>query len=753
MLRRLILGVALLCLTLLPLAAQDTTPPAVRDAALNTAQEILGTRATNWQYTILQPTDNSNLGCLLVEGETMAQTVTPYRVVLSYPDGDYVIHVSADGSMTQLCDEKFGTAVTANPAPETDACVAVPVATLPLYAAPSNAVPAIGTLQANTEYVVLGQANIGVWLQVGFDGQVGWVETLSVQLSTACPDNLDITGYAVPDYPGDDCFVTPFAAFSNVRARPTTESQLVAQVFENSVYQTTAVDPTRTWYFIGGGWVSQTVVRTIGDFCESVPVSESLVGEGFADPQATPPPPGIGAPTNPTDTSVSQALATYPCPLDYESNGYLPPRLQRGNAIAAIEEGGLPNTLRTFPTVNDEVGERIGTIQPGRTIDLIVNGPVCNQGIVWWYVEIDGTRGWTAESNNGEYYMIPTGTGEPIDAPQTGDTADQQAPTSPSLSITSDVQMVTNAFITMAALGDDTRTLYVTGFYSGDGGASFFGLYDIDTAGNAPSLFNMQVDLLGVQFIDALSAFAIADASGTLSIYSAENANLIQQLPDLYTTPNNSSLRVQVTPSGNAVAITRCATTDCARYQLALVDVATGAERWTVDLGTNDITSMAISADERRIAVATTNDISFYDVITGDLLARYNDADSQPLLQVAFNPTDATQLLFGACAGDAPTCPEGRIGLVDTTSGNLSGILTGFDGGVDLLAFTPDGMRFVSRTSDTVLRVHDSATGNTIASFDLADARSVTAIDITDDNRTLVVTTFDGRVVQFQLPE
>lgn len=66
----------------------------------------------------------------------------------------------------------------------------------------------------------------------------------------------------------------------------------------------------------------------------------------------------------------------------------------------------LANRLRGYPSTRVNT---IGQMQPGETM-TIVDGPYCNQGIVWWEVIPDSNprlRGWTAESEGYDYYLAP----------------------------------------------------------------------------------------------------------------------------------------------------------------------------------------------------------------------------------------------------------------------------------------------------------------------------------------------------------
>jgi hypothetical protein len=67
---------------------------------------------------------------------------------------------------------------------------------------------------------------------------------------------------------------------------------------------------------------------------------------------------------------------------------------------------GDPNRVRSAPSKSAEV---IGQLYPG-TPSLIVDGPVCADGLVYWQVEnstIPGGSGWTAEGDGKDYWLEP----------------------------------------------------------------------------------------------------------------------------------------------------------------------------------------------------------------------------------------------------------------------------------------------------------------------------------------------------------
>lgn len=82
----------------------------------------------------------------------------------------------------------------------------------------------------------------------------------------------------------------------------------------------------------------------------------------------------------------------------------LPPRLRIGGTARVTP--GLPNALRTQPTVNNQVSRVIGSI-PGGQIFTVLNGPICADGYTWWQVNYQGMVGWTPEGEGATYWLEP----------------------------------------------------------------------------------------------------------------------------------------------------------------------------------------------------------------------------------------------------------------------------------------------------------------------------------------------------------
>lgn len=92
-------------------AQQDEpAPPPIEAAvnAVNQAEPGIGL-PQRFTYTFLEPTRDSSLRCPLRQGFQLANPVTPYRIMLLYPDVTYTYHASADASILIPCDEKLPT--------------------------------------------------------------------------------------------------------------------------------------------------------------------------------------------------------------------------------------------------------------------------------------------------------------------------------------------------------------------------------------------------------------------------------------------------------------------------------------------------------------------------------------------------------------------------------------------------------------------------------------------------------------------
>ncbi|MGB1285171.1 MAG: SH3 domain-containing protein [Aggregatilineales bacterium] len=115
----------------------------------------------------------------------------------------------------------------------------------------------------------------------------------------------------------------------------------------------------------------------------------------YAQPYSVPIAPTITI-ESPAATIVSPAVSSTP-----STCGNLSPRLSIGESARVTP--GIPNNIRDNPTAT---GLYLGEI-PAESPFTVIDGPRCSRDGTWWFVDYQGTRGWTLEGNNTDYYTEP----------------------------------------------------------------------------------------------------------------------------------------------------------------------------------------------------------------------------------------------------------------------------------------------------------------------------------------------------------
>ena len=79
----------------------------------------------------------------------------------------------------------------------------------------------------------------------------------------------------------------------------------------------------------------------------------------------------------------------------------LPPILKPGDNAAVTYTPPVANRLRNKPGLSGGV---IGMLNPG-SVFYVMDGPVCADNLYWYYISFNGSYGWTAESDEGQYWL------------------------------------------------------------------------------------------------------------------------------------------------------------------------------------------------------------------------------------------------------------------------------------------------------------------------------------------------------------
>lgn len=116
-------------------------------------------------------------------------------------------------------------------------------------------------------------------------------------------------------------------------------------------------------------------------------------------PSATPAPvpaePSLTPAVHSTPEATAALSEVHPCA------GALPPILRPGDTAAVTYTPPVANRFRKAPGFSGTV---IGMLEPG-SVFRVMDGPVCADGLYWYRVSHNDTYGWTAESDDGQYWL------------------------------------------------------------------------------------------------------------------------------------------------------------------------------------------------------------------------------------------------------------------------------------------------------------------------------------------------------------
>jgi len=113
--------------------------------------------------------------------------------------------------------------------------------------------------------------------------------------------------------------------------------------------------------------------------------------------------PGAPQPFNELPELSAEEYAAIAAQLGLGCQGFLPSRLRIGEQARVTP--GAANNMREGASPEAPF---VGAI-PGEGVFTVLDGPMCDpvNGIAWWYVDYQGTLGWTAEGQGDEYWTEP----------------------------------------------------------------------------------------------------------------------------------------------------------------------------------------------------------------------------------------------------------------------------------------------------------------------------------------------------------
>lgn len=198
------------------------------------------------------------------------------------------------------------------------------------------------------------------------------------QNATACPGTLASRLVA-----GEQGRVAPGNA-NNIRSTASTDGQLLGEIPAGGTFLILE-GPTCAG---GYAWWRVDYNGTVGWTVEGSDTEYWLEPAGPLPTQAATLTPSTTQPETPQQVA---------CP------GFLPSRLLVGEQGRVVP--GPANNLRSEPASGTQQLAEI----PGGATFLVLEGPLCAQGLAWWRVDYRGQIGWTAEGSDDVYWLEPAG--------------------------------------------------------------------------------------------------------------------------------------------------------------------------------------------------------------------------------------------------------------------------------------------------------------------------------------------------------
>jgi Tol biopolymer transport system component len=448
------------------------------------------------------------------------------------------------------------------------------------------------------------------------------------------------------------------------------------------------------------------------------------------------------APARPTNTPVPATTTTTSGRA--VCDGAMNTRLAVG-AQARVVPDGLPNNIRREASTTSE---RIGRIPAGEPFSVI-GGPQCAQNLVWWEITYGDITGWTAEGQNGVYWIEPLSTLAPAVTPAGGTAATPVATLEPPQVFTAaaagQALSVTNAGL-LARLAELPVSERVTGLaWSADGTTlavtvpTGIWLYNAQVFTQPPRLLRVSnATVNGITASPTANLFATAHADGTVRIWDistgGQRAVLRSHSQPVYA--------VAFSPDGTRLASGGGSVETGEDSAIRLWDVTSGSQTAELQGHSAPVTALVFSPDGTRLASASLDDsVRLWDVISatpGSVLSIH----TQPVRAVAFSPDGAVL----ASAGD-----DTNVIVWDTANATQT-VLEGHTAPVHTLVFSPDGSVLVSAggaengTNDNSLRFWNLATGEQLPPLDSYGGPPEAVIQVmalSPDGTTLAFATFE----------
>lgn len=223
--------------------------------------------------------------------------------------------------------------------------------------------------------------------------------------------------------------------------------------------------------------------------------------------------------------------------------------------------------------------------------------------------------------------------------------------------------------------------------------------------------------------------FVLGTAAGEAQLWDSTTTRLLQR----FTGHSRDVLAVAITPNGQTLA------TGSADHTVKLWDLASGRELFTLPGHTGVLISLAFAPDGRTLAsLGMDMTARLWEVATGRALALY-----QP------GGREATQVLFAPDGQTLLLCADFGVGVWDVAGQRERQRLLGHAKELNGAAFSPDGKRLATISTDRTVRLWDWPSGLELATLKTPE-EYLMSVTFAHDGRTLSIVSNSFVVQQWQ---
>ena len=330
---------------------------------------------------------------------------------------------------------------------------------------------------------------------------------------------------------------------------------------------------------------------------------------------------GTVDPNTPTSTPSPDEAYTNPLcpPLETGELPYMRNRLA-SDVQGQVPQGSVSN-LRDLFGVNANVITQI----PSEAFFRVVGGPACEDNIIWWQVDYDGTQGWIAEGQNGEYFVdLPT----PQPLPVT------QVITTQNANLLLELSRIEGNLGDSIAWSPDSTTLAVEGGFGWD---SLLLYLRVDLTA-APRILEGERAIADIAYRPDGTQILLGSEDGTVHLWNALPDGTLQERLFLQSHLTQSTA-VTFHPDNQrfVVAGDEALVSNSVNQSNAMI-------LWDVDAVSQQsifaghlalVSEIAFSPDGSQMASAAGEDLRIWDVNTGALI---RTLDSLEAISVTYSP-------------------------------------------------------------------------------------------------------------------